>query len=81
MQFPIAQPNRSWSNRRRRSVARILISPRGTDSVLAPWITFSIPYGPFSVSQRLMKSLALYGSYPTDTTSYSFSSMNFQRSS
>jgi len=33
-------------------------SPSGTDSVLAPWITFSIPNGPFSDSHLATNSFA-----------------------
>jgi hypothetical protein len=36
----------------KRSSLRFFSSPSGTDSVLAPWMTFSIPKGPFSASQR-----------------------------
>ena len=36
-----------------------LISPKGTDSVLLPCGTFSIPKLPFSLSHRSTKSLAL----------------------
>lgn len=50
----------SSSNRSILSSDNFFNSPSGTDSVLAPWITFSTPNTPFSCVQRSTKSFALY---------------------
>lgn len=59
--FPIANVIRSSSNKSARASARVFNSPRGTDSVLNPCITFSTPNGPFSAVHLSTNSLHYMG--------------------